>query len=92
MKTTRMKNLMKLDGLTTMGETMGQRMKTYKVQIIEQVRAVIDLEIKATSPKEAAQLGYDAWIINGTGDFGESVEDRHVEVDGKVVEVEEEQM
>ena len=65
--------------------------QTFKVCIVEQVRATIEYEITAESAEEGAQEAYDRWVINGEGELCESVEDRTVEVDGEAVEVNEQE-
>lgn len=65
-------------------------LKTYKVEVHEEVHATIYLEVQASSPEDAAKRARHEWVTNGKGDMSEAVEDRWVEIDGETMDTTEE--
>lgn len=61
-------------------------MKTYTVEIVEDVTATILVKVQARNKQEAAQMARDAWVVNGEGEMSEVVNDRTTAIDGIVFE------
>lgn len=59
-----------------------QRLRTFHVVILEDVKAEIRVTVKAATKQLAAQAARDAWVIDGKGELSEAVLERDVEIDG----------